>query len=407
MTFVLAAALRETVRRRGRSTFVVASYAIATASIIVIFALIIHANNATGRILASTGTHFIAFAPASKAGDCDCAQRLIDPEHEGFIASGGGPSLPVSIDLSLKANAIPSVSGASPYLLFRLKDDKLGSFTLGGFDVADNKAVGTTCCAPSDIISGVFLSPGDGGKVMLEEAFAKSVKLGAGDKIVLGNREFTVCGIINPGIRPAKADIYMPFREATPVINTRLKRPLINEMNILLVEALNANVQIAAMKAVKNIMPGSVISSYACYKPAAAVMDMNMRSAWLVVVIIIFVAILVAMRAQSAAVIERRRDIAILKSIGWTNGNVLMLILSEMVIQATTGGILGILAASLFLMALPPAILSGAQSSNAISVPADLIALSLCFSILGGVIAGIIPAMSAARMFPAEAFRQA
>ncbi len=403
MIFVLAAAIRETVRRKGRSAFVIASYALATAIIIVIVTIIIQSNKATGRILASTGTHFVAFAPVNKT---TCRQRSMDPEHEGFVASGGVSSLLVSTDLSIKANKISSVKSTSPYLLFQLWNEKWGSFTLGGFDVADNKAVGTTCCAPADIISGAFLTTNDEGKVMIEEAFARSAKLAAGDKIVLGLREFTVKGVVNPGIRPAKADIYMPFREARAVINTRLQQPLVNEMNMLLVEVLNSSVQIDAIKAVKELIPGSIVSSYACYKPAATVWGMNKRSAWLLVVIIFFFAILVIMKSQSAAVIERRRDIAVLKSIGWTDGNVLMLVLSETVFQAAIGGLLGCIAAPALLTVLPQSILAaGASAKVELVIPSGLIALSLLISILGGVLAGLLPAVFAARMLPAEAFR--
>ena len=44
--------------------------------------------------------------------------------------------------------------------------------------------------------------------------------------MTIANKDYTVAGIVNPGVRPAKADVYMLFRDAEKAINSRLQTPL-------------------------------------------------------------------------------------------------------------------------------------------------------------------------------------
>jgi putative ABC transport system permease protein len=194
--------------------------------------------------------------------------------------------------------------------------------------------------------------------------------------------------------------------DAIEVINMRMTEPPIrDEANLILVEVKSSTRQDEAIQSVKHACPDLVVSTYACYRPAAAVMGINEGAAWLLTAILGTSAVALALKSQLSSVIERRREIGILKSIGLTNGNILAQILAESVLQAVAGGVIGCLLAAAVLMLAPIKALGGIATPVAVSLSPWVMTGGVVLAILGGIIAGVFPALSAARQQPADALR--
>jgi putative ABC transport system permease protein len=402
-------AWRELKRRKGRTLTNIFGYLLAAAIMVVVVGALLYSKEATSSILNRVGTRFIAFVPAHIPSCPECSAKSPDEESEGFVAYGVATNLITNITSFVdEVKKLDTVYDASGYLLFRFKDQKDGHlFTVGGFD-PDDFVVSKTCCAAKDIVKGRFLLPNDRGLVILEKAYAKLKKLKEGDEVTIAGSMFSVIGIVKPPIRPAKADIYMHFDEAEQVINKRMGASSIhNEANVILVEVKSSKVQDEAITSMKNLLPGDylVASSYACYRPAAKVMGINEDAAWLLTIIIGICAVILALKSQLSSVLERRRDIGILKAIGWTDGNVVSQILAESVLQAMIGGILGCLVAVAILLFVPIEMLSGIEAGAHIRISAWVLVLGFVLAFLGGIIAGSFPALIAARQQPADALR--
>jgi putative ABC transport system permease protein len=399
-------AWRELRRRKGRTLANVLGYLLAVAIAVVVVTALRFSEKAANQILNSTGTHFVAFVPAAVPACGECSVKAAGEKGEGFVACGVATHL-VPVSLAGKVGSLPTVRDASAYLSFRFKDPADGHlFTVGGFDPRNASAVGTTCCAATDVVGGRFTRPDERGVALLEEAYAKLRHLEPGDAVTIAGARFPVVGVINPGIRPAKADVYLPYRDAEEAINRRMEgTPIRAEANVLLVEVASSRVQDEAIRSVKQLHPGLVVSSYACYRPAAQVMGMNEGAAWLLTIILAVAAVALSLKSQLASVIERRREIGILKAIGWTDGSIVSQLLAESVLQAAAGGVLGALVAVAILAVVPIKLLSGIETPVAVSLwPAALVG-GVLLALVGGVIAGVFPALHAARQRPAEALR--
>ena len=284
--------------------------------------------------------------------------HAVDPE-EGFVADGVKTGVIPAHILRL-ISKLPTVREASPFLWFRLKDPLNGRlFTIGGFNVNSELAVATTACQAKDITSGRFLNRDDKGAVLLEEAYAMVEGLKVGSKVMLAGEPFTVVGIVQPGIRPAKTDIYMPIGEAYAVINSRTKEPINDTCNVILVEVANSTVQEQAFADIRQVMDSLVLSSYSCYKPAVNVIGINSKASTLLMVVIGLCILIFAMKTQMSSVIERRHDIAVLKAIGWSNGSVMLQVLTESMAVAIVGGVLGCLVATVLIALAPGLGISG------------------------------------------------
>ena len=404
-------AWRELRRRKWRTATTVLGYFLAVGVTVGLIAAM-SSRQAADRVLSSTGTHFVAFCPADAGSSTAASLDCIDPDHERLIAVGNNeiPTRLFSPELLPAVQKIPTVKDASGAVLFRFKDAGDGhGFTVAGVDVGNNEAVGTTCCAATDVLRGYFLNPKDKHGAMVEEAYAKAHHLDVNQKVTVAGTPFTVVGIINSGIRPTKADIYIAYPDAEQAINSRVKgEPLQHRFNALLVEVLNANVQNDAMKEVKALDSNLVVSTYACYRPAAQVMGMNETAIRILVVLVALGVVMFAAKTQFASVVERRRDIGVLKAVGWSSREVGTLLLAESIIQGLIGGLLGGIAAIIGLTISEAGTPTASPTSTAedLLLIGGILGVGMLLAVVGGVLAGAIPAFLAVKINPAEAIRK-
>jgi putative ABC transport system permease protein len=95
-----------------------------------------------------------------------------------------------------------------------------------------------------------------------------------------------------------------------------------------------------------------------------------------------------------------------MKSIGWTNRVVVEQILTESMLQALIGGAAGCIIAFILLLLIPVQALLGAAEPMIVTMSPLVFASGLALALLGGAIAGILPARYAANQSPADALRQ-
>ncbi len=111
------------------------------------------------------------------------------------------------------------------------------------------------------------------------------------------------------------------------------------------------------------------------------------------------------MNTMYTAVLERKRDIGVMKAIGARNSDVMMIFLLESGLLGMAGGAIGVLIG----MGLSKSveIIAKGIIGNLIqaSFPWYLIAGALAFSFLVGMISGALPARQASRLPPVEALR--
>jgi putative ABC transport system permease protein len=109
---------------------------------------------------------------------------------------------------------------------------------------------------------------------------------------------------------------------------------------------------------------------------------------------VFFTLLLLTGNTMAQAIRERIPELAVLKTIGFTNRAVLLLVLSESVLLLSLGGVAGLLFARLSL----PLISAASSGQLDLVMPTQSWLLGLCLMLLIGFIVGLPPALRAMRL---------
>lgn len=396
-------AIKEIKRRKLRSLANVLGYVIAVAFLIITVTFAQGYNVVATGALNRIGTHFVVYIPASK--NCPCQFGEVGP----FFKDTYTPTFNLSIIETVKA--LPGVADAAPCLMFRL-----ANLTICGVNF-DSLATETNVVSSKMLVEGSYSRVYDFGAVLVDSVFADLSKLDVGDNVAAFDRNFTVVGIVNPSLysKPAGiANMYAPLTVVQEIAGFYgdLYNFAVKDINVVLVE-ISPEGDSAYINAVEQSVLGTMESyagqagtvvGYQCSVAARKVISVTNDSAWAISVVLLVCVMLLALKSQFASVVERTKEIGILKAIGWTDSDIMEQVFLESLLQGLAGGIIGVGLGYLVTFLIPRLGLVSTQNL-VLTVSPVLVLLGIVLSISGGILAGIFPARRAAKLQPAEALR--
>jgi putative ABC transport system permease protein len=122
-----------------------------------------------------------------------------------------------------------------------------------------------------------------------------------------------------------------------------------------------------------------------------------------ILVAVLFTMLLVAANTMAQSVRERTSEVGVLKTLGFSNTTVLLLVLSEAVVISVIGGGLGLLTAYLFVQ-------QGDPTNGMLPIfmlPSRNVAAGAVLIVALGVVAGLVPAVNAMQLKITDALRRA
>jgi putative ABC transport system permease protein len=198
--------------------------------------------------------------------------------------------------------------------------------------------------------------------------------------------------------------MYLKFKSATGTNSAPDPRLDVINMRISGIEQLEPALQQAKNVLTlthKGIEDFSFMTQEDWSKSIATAIGNARLSGGIIAIISLLVGGIGIMNIMLASITERIREIGIRKAIGASNSNIFIQILVESTFIAILGGIAG-LATSYGLVEILGAI---APVDNSPEITPFAMVVAFAFSALVGVVAGIIPALKAARLDPIQALR--
>ena len=384
--------IKELRRHSARTIASISGYTISTVFILLVLSVTLTNEKSSFGILRGTGTHFIVYIPTNTS----CCVNCNNEDSKGSLVAEGVNTIMLTSDLIDSIKKIKGVRDAAPYLLYKLYEPKYNSdISLGGIDM-NSIATKNNVCAVTNLIAGKFLSDRPD-EIVAEESFAMAHNLSVGDTLKIYGGILVLTGIVNSGIKPGKADIYAPIENVRKILKEDLKciSPGF-DMNIILVEVTDSRIHSQVISQLKQRMKYFSVSSYNCYQPASETMTIIEKASRLLAILIFIFLLIFSAKTQLTSLLERSREIGILKSLGWSNTRLSNQIIFLSLIQAFIGVIIGIFLGFLIILLL---------NSNQIRLfnlvefnfRIRIIPVLIVLTLTGGLIAGIFPIIKLSR----------
>jgi len=267
------------------------------------------------------------------------------------------------------------------------------SFEVYGIDPVAEKLIGTSA---TEVKKGRALQASDRYKMIVGSTYAKMKDLKVGSKVKFYERQFEVVGIMETGnfimdqMRAIPIDIAREVAGVDPdiihMVRVKVEKPG-TEKEV----ALRINLIIPDVEATTSSEQTEQISEF---------LDTIETMTWAISAIAAIVGGIGIMNTMLMSVIERTKEIGVFKAVGWSNNDVLKMILLEGFLLGLFGGVLGIGGGKLTTIAFA-AFLRGFQAN----ITLVLVGEAMLFAVALGVFGGIYPAYKAASIDPIDALR--
>jgi putative ABC transport system permease protein len=261
------------------------------------------------------------------------------------------------------------------------------------------------------------------GEVVIEKHYAKFHHTKVGDTMKIGSHPYTVVGLleIREGSQIASANIYLPLADAQTLFGGEP-----NGVNVVYLRLKNPSLLSQVKTTIARQINGvSVASSDSSLELMGGVSKISEQFSFVVSIIALGGAFFLIIKAMLSNLVERSREIGILKAVGWTEKDVQKQLMGEVFLQSLLGGVLGIVMGYFFsyllgFLSIPvstpwevnllPAFAKDIETVSRtvrlpISVSAGLMAISMALSLVAGGMASYVMGRRTARMKPAEILR--
>lgn len=337
--------IKELARRRTRSITNVLAVAVLVAILVVLTSVMNAYTAAIYLPFQNIGADLVVQKSSNQATDTPTSSIRL-PYGKGIFPQNEMDSIV----------AIPHVEGVSKSLTL-WQFDKGKFISIEGVEPAS--FVGNKL--NSGITAGRFLQTNDGNKVVVEKHFAKFYGLKLGDSLKLGNTSFDIVGIVaaQGESQVSSTNIYMNLGDAQRLLGTEGYSQLYVRLDAMPSED-------AVRSAINNVDSGAIVvsgSSIATSLNNAVKIYDKFHIVGSVILALIVAFIL--FQVNTAGLLERRKEIGVMQTVGWTRRSISQQIISEITIQAILGCILAVV---ISLIAVGPLGSIGIQANQ----PGDL-----------------------------------
>jgi len=344
---------------------------------------------------------------------------IIQAAGSGFGPPGTDVSVPLTKadrDAIYKAKGVDLVVGRLLRMSKLQHDNEIKYTYVVSFPDNPREAQLVNEVADYQANQGRILNYDDGYKVVLGPDFAKDFfekELQVRDKIEINSQEFTVVGILKKSGNPqTDSSLVVPEAALRKVLNVPEEMDVIN-VKVQAGENLNVvaeNVQ-KELRKFRNVEKGK--EDFSVQTPESLLNTLNtillvIESVLIgVAAISLFVGGIGIMNTMYTAVLERTKEIGIMKAIGAKNGEIMAIFLIESGMLGLVGGIIGALLGYGISKTVELIAFQVYQTSLIQADFNPLVMLgTLGFAFIIGALSGWYPARQASKLKPVEALRQ-
>ena len=311
------------------------------------------------------------------------ADIMVQPPNSSLLMGVNGA--PVSIKLADRLRQLDHVVAVSPVVA---QLNTAGSVeVIDGIDLQSFEAVG----GPMRYIAGGhFQGPDD---ILVDDYVAAAQKLKVGDSIETLNHTFRIAGVVDHGRGARK---FVPIATLQDLIGAQGKASI---FYVKLDDPNNADAVVHEIKSIPGMEQYGVrsLKEYLSLMTSSSIPGLS-TFIKVVIGISMVIGFIVIFQAMYAAVMERTREIGILKSLGAGKVYIVNVILRETLLIAVGGIILGIAVSY-----MARVVLHQKFQTLPILITPEWLTRATLIAIIGSLLGAVYPALKAAQKDPIDA----
>jgi len=265
----------------------------------------------------------------------------------------------------------------------------------------------------STLKEGRMLDPSDQNVIVIGGRLASSYfskPVGINQMITIGGNAFRVVGILDD----QSNSIYMPIQMAFQVIPDKTSGIYdtfvvkVRDESLLNDTTTNINNRLMMARHVnQNSMDFSVVSNQQIQQTRAALLSTMTTFLVAIAAVSLIVGAVGVANTMFTSVLEKTKDIGIMKAIGARNHDILLIFVFNSGFIGLIGGAIGTLLGAV-LSSILPSLMGGTPIGEGVGIAVvsmNSIIMALSVSATVGILAGIVPAYRASRLKPVDALR--
>ncbi|MDA3940206.1 MAG: ABC transporter permease [Spirochaetia bacterium] len=285
----------------------------------------------------------------------------------------------------------------------------------------DEKQLGPGRVLQEGLVSGRVFNMNESGVSVVDRHYAAIYSLKPGDTVTIGERDFQVVGIVDQqsGSQAGVANLYIPLSEARGLVGMDVGH--VNQIYARITDASKIEAIVTDLTAQLGTI--SAMSQESIFQVMGGVARISSKFSFVASLVGMTGGMALAWVALTSLITERRREIGVMKAIGWRSRDVIRVLLSEILILGLFGGLGGIslgsgLAALIGYLFAPiisinetlPGLAAAALPSEAIRLSATVttgtLGLALLIAVSTALLAGWNSVWQAARLKPMQTLHE-
>ncbi|MFC2174473.1 ABC transporter permease [archaeon] len=246
-----------------------------------------------------------------------------------------------------------------------------------------------------DIVRGRFLSPSDSKTVVLGIEIADEYNKAVGSTFKIDGEKFKVVGISETGVQEGDNAVLISYKDAQDLggLDNNIVSAAFVEVDnpddvtrmADIIEARVSGVQAISTEEFADLL-GGLLSNVEAFL-------------WAISAIAAAVAAINIINTMLMSIMERERELGVMRAIGWTGDDVIKLVMVESILIGVAGGIIGVVVGIIAVEVIQVLI------DIRMLVDASLAVRAWAFSVSIGTLAGVYPAWRASKLNPLEAIK--